>query len=212
MPLRIAPTYRAAWVPARGDGPPDAALETAVAWWEERCAETGTRGLLVTNDKMTVTVTPRLLALARRHRSATPRTSAAAPWGVPVLAHRPDQAALHLAVQRAHGAALCVVEGVAGQVAGWASVTPAVALTPAGPGTGAATAAVDEQWLRTVTRLASGEHGMPSSPERTLAVLVDLPAHRRAQLPTALIARGAPLAEVRRVVKLLAEVRGAGAR
>lgn len=201
MPLRIAPTYRAAWVPFSGDGPQDAATELATAWVEERCAETGSRALLVTNDKMTMSVTPRLLAFARRHHFATPRMSASGPRGVPVLAYRPDQAALHLAVQRAHGSALCVVEGAAGQVAGWASVTPAVELSPGGRERDGA--GVDEDWLRTVSRLASDDHGLLSSAERTLAVLAGIPAPRRAQLPTALVARGASPSDVRRIGKLL---------
>lgn len=208
MPLRIAPTYRAAWVPSTAELPRDAATELAIAWLEERAAESGSRALLVTNDKMTMTVTPRLLTFARRHHFATPRMSGSGPRGVPVLAYRPDQIALHLALERAHGSVLCVVEGAPRQVEGWASVTPALDLTrPAQVGAG-----VDEEWLRTVTRLASDEHGLMSPPEPTLALLSSMGPVRRAQLPTALIARGASMPEVRRMGKLLDVVEAETAR
>jgi hypothetical protein len=202
MPLRISPTYRAAWVPFRDAGPRDTAAELAIAWIEQRGAESGSRSLLVTNDKVTVTVNHRLLAFARRHASATPRMSTGGPWGVPVIAYCPDLAALHLAVQRAHGAALCVVEGAAGQLRGWASVAAPVSLdepdAPAGR-----TGPVDDAWRETVALLASEEHGVLAAPERTLEVIERVAPDRRGMLATALVAHGVPLHHVRRIVKLL---------
>lgn len=214
MPLRITPTCSAAWVPHRADRPRARTLDLAVTWFEEQCTAAGTRGLLVTNHKMTMSVDPRLLTLARRHHFATPRTRAGAPWGVPVLAYGPDLAALHLAVERAHGAALCVVEGVPADAHGWASVTGALDLThedsadgTAGGTTdgtgGASRAPVDRGWLAAVDVLASDEHHLLADPDRTTTVLAGIDPARRERLPSALIARGVALHDVRRVQKLL---------
>lgn len=207
MPLRIAPTCSAAWVPHREDRPRAHALELAVTWFEEQCAAAGSRGLLVTNHKMTMSVDPQLLTLARRHQFATPRTRAGASWGVPVLAYGPDLATLQLAVERARGAALCVVEGVPAEVLGWASVTSAVDLT-AGSSTGSCAGPsrrepLDPGWLAAVDVLASDEHHLLADPDRTTTVLAGIDPARRDQLPSALIARGVALHDVRRVQKLL---------
>jgi len=198
MPLRISPTYRAAWVPFRDAMARDAAAGLAIAWTEQRSAESGSRSLLVTNDKVTVTVNHRLLDFARHHAAATPRMSGGGSWGVPVVAYCPDLPALHLAVQRAHGAALCVVEGTAGQLAGWASVAAPVDLT----NPDAEPVAADEGWLEAVASLASDEHGLLASPDHTLAVLAGIAPERRDLLPSALLAHGVSLHHVRRVVKL----------
>ena len=202
MPLRIPPTYRAAWVPFREAGPRDTAADVAITWIEQRSAESGTRSLLVTNDKVTVTVNQRLLAFARRHSAATPRMSAGGARGVPVLAYCPDLAALHLAVQRAHGASLVVVEGAPGQLRGWASVVAPLDLgDPAAPA--GRTEPADGRWPGTVALLASEEHGLLAAPEHTLAVLEGVAPERRNLLATALVAHGATLHHVRRISKLL---------
>jgi hypothetical protein len=199
MPLRISPTYRAAWVPFRDAGARDAAAELALAWTAQRSAETGARSLLVTNDKVTVTVNHRLLDFARHHAAVTPRMSAGGSWGVPVVAYCPDLGALHLAVQRARGAALCVVEGAAGQLRGWASVAAPVDLTdPDG-----VRPPPDEDWLETVAALASDDHGLLAAAEHTLALIAGIAPGRRELLPTALLAHGVPLHHVRRIGKLV---------
>jgi 8-oxo-dGTP pyrophosphatase MutT (NUDIX family) len=202
VPIRIPPTYRAAWVPFREAGPRDTAADVAIAWIEQRSAESGARSLLVTNDKVTVTVNQRLLAFARRHTAATPRMSTGGARGVPVLAYCPDPAALHLAVQRAHGASLVVVEGAAGQLRGWASVVAPLDLGDPGAPAGR-TEPADEPWLDTVALLASEEHGLLAAPEHTLAVLERIAPERRNLLPTALLAHGVTLHHVRRISKLV---------
>lgn len=208
MPLRIAPSYTAAWVPHREDRPRPQALDLAVAWFEEQCAAAGSRGLLVTNHKMTMSVDPRLLTLARRHQFATPRTRAGASWAVPVLAYGPDLATLQLAVERARGAALCVVEGVPAEVHGWASVTSALDLTSPR----SHRESVDSGWLAAVDVLASDEHHLLADPDRTATVLAGIDPARREQLASALVARGVALHDVRRVQKVLTVLDPAHAR
>jgi hypothetical protein len=203
MPVRIAPSTTAVWVPARPGTTRDEALGYGIAWFEEQCAAAGVRGLLVCNDKWTVNVHPRLLDLARRNRLATPRVLADATWTVPVLAYHPDVFALHLAVQRSHGASLCVVEG-SNDVGGWAAVVAPTALGGERYRTPGPTGAARTEWLRTVDLLAAQDDARRADAEATTGLLSRLDDQQRRMLPSAMVARGASPALVRRVLRALA--------
>lgn len=202
MPLRIAPAGPAAWVPFHEDQPRQEATDLALRWLGEQQAGTRSRALLVTNDLWTLNLNPQLLAFSRRNSFATPRKQSAAPWGVPVLAFSPDLVTLGLAVQRAHGSPLCVVEGAVVDARGWAVSTAAEDLSARA---GGAPPRADRAWLDVVEALVAHDEIHLADADRLLQLVEPLSALQRRQLPSALIARGL---NPRTVVKLAAVLDG----
>jgi hypothetical protein len=126
--LTASVRYRAAWVPDDDpERPWDDAVALALRWLDSEAS--GGPVVLVTHSFDNVSPGNRPLARFTRGRNhITPRSGpASAPRG-PVLAYAPSPEALELAMNRARGSALCVVETRSTPVHGWALVTGAVNL------------------------------------------------------------------------------------
>jgi len=172
-----------------------------MAWLAENGAGKDARTLLVANELWTVKTDPTLRTFSRRNPVATPQRASGIPWGVPVLAVNPNLAALHLAVQRSRGAALCVLEG-ATSVEGWAEVTAATDLTGERP---AGTPEVDQDWPGTAQRIeAAAAQGDPRAIHDAVATT---PSDRRHLLPAGYLALGVDLRTATRLADLVAHLR-----
>jgi hypothetical protein len=122
--------YAAAWVPWV-DGDMDTPIGQAVEWVEARCAEAGQRGLLVVERKGHLEMFhDDVQEFAARHALTSPRGALGRPSSEagPVLVYYPDYRLLDLAMDRARGAALCVLAYADQPLAGWAAATGAVNL------------------------------------------------------------------------------------
>lgn len=118
----------AAWVPDDDpERPWDEAAGLAADWIWERSEAEGVEPLLVTNTLQNARGLERLEEIAQAGGQATPQSKKRFDRG-PVLAYVPDERALNLALDLAHGYSIAVVETVSFPLAEWAAGTGAVNL------------------------------------------------------------------------------------
>lgn len=121
--------YRAAWVP--DDDPErdwDTASALALRWLDAEASHSGGTVVLVTHSFDNGAGSQVLSRFTRGRNHLTTRSSSLPGVRGPVLAYVPTSEVLALAIARAQGSALCVVESVSNPVRGWAMVTGAVNL------------------------------------------------------------------------------------
>jgi hypothetical protein len=121
-------TYRAAWVP--DDDPErqwDDAAALALDWLGRQAADLGGEVVLVTHAFENAHAGGSLRRFVRGRTHFTVRSAQGGQRG-PVLAYVPTLQALRVAMSRARGSALCVVECVGTPMRGWAAVARALNL------------------------------------------------------------------------------------
>lgn len=112
----------AAWVPEQSDMDWDEAAAPAVTWTDEQCQDENRTGVLLVHAASSLPHSGPLADFAARH-SYTTVGSRATPGtqGIPVLSYCPGPKALAIAMRKAAGSSLCVIEGTSNEWAGWAA-------------------------------------------------------------------------------------------
>ncbi|GHE47411.1 hypothetical protein GCM10017673_56590 [Streptosporangium violaceochromogenes] len=146
---------RAAWVPEAEDRDWEDAAELAAQWVEAESSAQGARPVVVANGKHSADDIGVLSRMARQYGLATPRSRDSARGAGPVLAYVPTLETLELAIRAARNSSLCVVEGVAQPLAGWAAAVNAEDPTNSEP-----TTPLDSDFIEVLNSLVSyGNNG-----------------------------------------------------
>lgn len=162
----------AAWVPEQLKRDQDDDARMGIDWIEDQSRHLGVGALLLTETRDGKTYTPSLSDFAARQSHDTPRArSVRGPKAV--LAHVPTRKVLDMAMGLARDTAICVIEGFATPVAGWAAQMAAIDLTsPEAPPT-----VVPPALQKAVDRLVfygNNGYGPPFDRDRAVDVLRDL--------------------------------------
>ncbi|NRQ32106.1 hypothetical protein HII36_09680 [Nonomuraea sp. NN258] len=166
--------YRAAWVPDGEGRDWEEAADIAVDWVLSEAHGRGAPPLVIANGKNSVTDVGRLGQLGRQYGVATPRSRDLTRGRGAVLAYVPTLEALEMAVRVARGSSLCVVEGFAQPMAGWAVAVGAEDLTLPAVGTAAPLNSVLVEALERLVSYGNNGWGDQFGKQQAQRVLADL--------------------------------------
>ncbi|GAA2426817.1 hypothetical protein [Streptomyces coeruleofuscus] len=200
------PRYQAAWVPYAPDRDLGEAVALAAGWTDSQCEPGTVWAFLTSGFNVDADQVPGLARFTSRYRQTTPK--AGNPPRGPLMAYLPDLRMMCTAHRLAQETSVAVVEAGDVALSGWAAMARAVDLThPNVPPVG-----LDPQLAEAIEQLHFYGHNAYSDDfgrARAKDILVGL--HRNALLDrafilSALLARGASLAALEDLGKLIGSV------
>ena len=194
---------RAAWLPWTADTSWDVDEANAADWTSAECSRLGQPGLLLVEAHAGDYTDGDLGRFASRYTVATRRNNREVRGTGPVLVDTPGIDLLEAGVRHARGSSMCVIEGHALKVSGWARVVGALNLHTGETATRLSEAAVSNlgQLMLYANNGFADTLGKSQTP-RLLDRLIN-EGIGRDELPSLVLAKGASARAAKRVVKVL---------